>query len=88
MMNQAFPEASIKDITTLIPAAFAVIVIGILLLIKSSIAMLATVAVVLLSILGGMGAAGWMGVKLCIFWLPLIKTSKPAWKNKPRSLRA
>jgi len=64
MMNQAFPEASIKDITTLIPAAFAVIIIGILLLIKSPIAMLATVAVVLLSILGGMGAAGWMGVKL------------------------
>jgi len=64
MMNQAFPEASIKDISTLIPAAFAVIIVGILLLIKSPIAMLATVAVVLLSIMGAMGAAGWMGVKL------------------------
>ena len=64
MMNQAFPEASIKDITTLIPAAFAVIIVGILLLIKSPIAMVATVAVVLLSILGAMGAAGWIGVKL------------------------
>ena len=64
MMNQAFPEASLKDMSTLIPMAFGVIIVGILLLIKSPIAMLATVAVILLSIMGGMGAAGWMGIKL------------------------
>lgn len=64
MMNQAFPEASIKDMSSLIPAAFAVIIIGVLLFLRSPIAMFATVAVVFLSILGGMGAAGWAGVKL------------------------
>jgi len=64
MMNEAFPEASMKDMSTLIPMAFGVIIVGILLLIKSPVAMLATVFVVFLSILGGMGAAGWMGIKL------------------------
>ena len=64
MMNQAFPEASFKDMSSLIPAAFAVIIIGVLVFLRSPIAMLTTVAVVFLSILGGMGAAGWAGVKL------------------------
>ncbi len=64
MMNQAFPEASIKDMSTLIPAAFAVIIVGVLLFLRSPVAMLSTVAVVFLSILGAMGAAGWAGVKL------------------------
>jgi len=64
MMNQAFPEASFKDISSLIPAAFAVIIIGVLIFLRSPIAMLTTVAVVFLSILGGMGAAGWAGIKL------------------------
>ena len=64
MMNQAFPEASIKDMSSLIPAAFAVIIIGVLIFLRSPVAMLATVIVVALSILGGMGAAGWAGIKL------------------------
>ena len=44
--------------------AFGVIIIGILLLIRSPIAMISTVIVVALSILGAMGTAGWMGIKL------------------------
>lgn len=64
MMNQAFPEASFKDMKTLIPLAFVVIIVGILLLIASPGAMFGTVFVVLLSIVAAMGAAGWMGIKL------------------------
>lgn len=64
VMNQAFPEASIKDMSTIIPMAFGVIIVGILILVASPIAAFSTVLVVLLSILAAMGTAGWMGIKL------------------------
>jgi len=64
MMNQAFPEASFKDMQTLIPLAVGVIIIGVLVLILSPGAMFGTVLVVFLSILAAMGTAGWMGIKL------------------------
>ena len=64
LLNQAFSEASITDMSTIIPLAFGVIIVGVLLLIASPIAMLATVIVVLMSILAAMGTAGWMGFKL------------------------
>ncbi len=64
MMNQAFPEATITDMSTIIPLAFAVIIVGILVLIASPVAMVGTVLVVFLSIMGAMGMAGWMGIKL------------------------
>lgn len=64
MMNQAFPEATIKDMSTIIPMAFGVIIVGILILIASPTSMLATVLVVLMSIMAAMGTAGWMGYKL------------------------
>jgi predicted RND superfamily exporter protein len=44
--------------------AFGVIVVGVLILVASPIAMIATVFVVLMSILAAMGTAGWMGFKL------------------------
>ncbi len=64
MMNQAFPEATIKDMSTIIPMAFGVIIVGILILIASPTSMVATVLVVLMSIMAAMGTAGWMGYKL------------------------
>ncbi len=64
LLNQAFSEASITDMTTIIPMAFGVIIVGVLLLIASPVAMVATVLVVLLSILAAMGTAGWLGIKL------------------------
>lgn len=64
IMNQAFPEASMKDMSTIIPMAFGVIIIGILLLIRSPVSMLGTVMVVALSIMAAMGTAGWLGIKL------------------------
>jgi predicted RND superfamily exporter protein len=64
LLNQAFSEASITDMTTIIPLAFGVIIVGVLVLVASPIAMIATVLVVLMSILAAMGTAGWMGFKL------------------------
>ena len=64
LLNQAFSEASITDMKTIIPLAFAVIIVGVLVLIVSPVAMIATVLVVLMSILAAMGTAGWMGFKL------------------------
>lgn len=64
LLNQAFSEASITDMTTIIPMAFGVIIVGVLILVASPIAMVATVLVVLMSILAAMGTAGWMGFKL------------------------
>jgi len=64
MMNQAFSEASIKDMSTIIPLAFGVIIVGILILIASPIAMVGTVLVVFMSIMAAMGLAGMIGIKL------------------------
>ncbi len=64
MMNQAFPEATITDMSTIIPMAFLVIIFGIFFLIRSPLAMIGTVIVVFLSIMAAMGTAGWLGIKL------------------------
>lgn len=63
-LNQAFSEASITDMSTIIPLAFLVIIVGVLLLIASPVAMVTTVVIVFMSILGAMGTAGWLGIKL------------------------
>ena len=63
-MNKAFPEASFKDMQTLIPAAFAVILIGFLLLTRSLWGTIASLIVMLMSIMAAMGTAGWMGIVL------------------------
>ncbi len=64
LLNQAFSEASITDMSTIIPLAFGVIIVGVLILIASPIAMIATVLVVFMSIMAAMGTAGWLGFKL------------------------
>jgi len=63
-MNNAFPEASKKDMETLIPAMFAVIIILLIVLLKKWPATVATVIVFLFSIIATMGLAGWLGIKL------------------------
>jgi len=64
IMNNAFPEASIKDMQTLIPFAFAAIIIGLLLFLRSFTGTITTFFVIIFSIMAGMGLAGWMGFKL------------------------
>ncbi len=63
-MNKAFAEASIKDMTTLIPAAFAIILLGFMLLTRSFWGTVGSVLVMLMSIIAAMGTAGWMGIVL------------------------
>jgi len=53
-MNKAFPEASFKDMQTLIPAAFAIILLGFLLLTRSFWGTIASVIVMLMSIMAAM----------------------------------
>jgi predicted RND superfamily exporter protein len=64
MMNNAFPEASINDIKSLIPFAFAAIILGLLLFTRSITGTFSTLIVIVFSILMGMGTAGWLGFKL------------------------
>ena len=64
MMNNAFPEASEHDGMTLIPAAFAMITITLLFLLRGVSGTVATVVLVLLSIVVAMGLAGLLGIKL------------------------
>ena len=55
MMNNAFPEASIKDMQTLIPFAFAAIIIGLLLFLRSITGTVTIFFVIIFSIITGMG---------------------------------
>ncbi|MFK7816810.1 MAG: RND family transporter [Gammaproteobacteria bacterium] len=64
IMNNAFPEASINDMQTLIPLAFLAIIIGLIFFLRSFTGTIVTVVVIIFSIMAGMGIAGWMGFKL------------------------
>ena len=64
MMNNAFPEASQNDGQTLIPMAFGVIIVVLLLLLKGFSGTAATVILVICSIVIGMGMGGHTGIKL------------------------
>jgi uncharacterized protein len=64
MLNNAFAESGQTDMATLTPVMFAII-LGILVMITRSIGgTIATLGVIILSTLGAMGIAGYMGVKL------------------------
>jgi len=64
MMNNAFPEASQADGETLIPIAFGIIIVVLLLLLKGLSGTAATLILVICSIVIGLGAGGHIGIKL------------------------
>lgn len=64
MMNNAFPEATMDDFSTLIPLAFLVIIIGLVLSFRSVAPVIITLIVIMFSIMSAMGTAGWLNVKL------------------------
>ena len=64
VMNKAFPDALMKDMSTLIPAAFTVILLGFLLFTRNIWGTLGSLAVMVMSIMAAMGTAGWMGIAL------------------------
>ncbi len=64
MMNNAFFEASISDIKTLVPFMYVAIIITMLLLLRCLSSTVGTVLVIGLSVATAMGLAGWLGMKL------------------------
>lgn len=64
MMNNSFPEATRQDLTTLVPAMYAVILITLALLLRMISGTFATFLVISFSIVSAMGIAGWLGIKL------------------------
>ena len=63
-MNNSFAEESLKDMMTLVPLMYAVIVIIIFLSVRSLSGTLGTLLVIVFSIITAMGLAGWFGIQL------------------------
>lgn len=63
-MNNAFAEYSQKDIQTLVPLMYLVIIVICWLALRSFSGTLATLLVILFSVMTAMGFMGWLGMKL------------------------
>lgn len=61
MMSNAFAEASMVDMSTLMPIMFLVVLITLAVLLRSFSGTFTTLLVIILSILSAMGLAGWFG---------------------------
>ncbi len=64
MLNNAFAETGVSDLGTLVPVMFGVILLLTLLILRSVTATFATLLVIMLSSMVGMGWAGFAGIKL------------------------
>lgn len=64
MMNTSFAESSLNDSATLIPLMFLVVIIAIGLLLRTITGTIATVLIIIMSIVTTMGLAGWLGFYL------------------------
>ncbi len=64
MLNNAFAETGTADMATLVPLMFAVILLLTFGIIRSTSATIAATVVVLLSVVVGMGSAGYLGINL------------------------
>lgn len=64
MMNQAFDEASKNDMSTLFPIMLLMFVVILFFWIKGLSGTFATFVIIIFSIIGAMGMAGWLGIAL------------------------
>jgi predicted RND superfamily exporter protein len=64
MFDNAFSEATQDDMKTLIPIMFLVLVIIVGLALRSYTGTIATLIIILMSMVTGMGMAGWVGISL------------------------
>ncbi len=64
MFNVAFPEATQHDLKTLVPVMFAVVMLTMILLTRSTTGTIGTVIVITFSVLSALGLAGWLGISL------------------------
>ncbi len=61
VMNANFSESSMADMQTLVPISFAIMLVVLGVLLRSLAAIFATLLVIILSIIAGMGLAGYIG---------------------------
>ncbi len=64
MMNQAFPEASKYDMSTLFPLMLLIFIGVLYFWVKGFAGTVATFIIIIFSIVGAMGMAGWLGIAL------------------------
>ncbi|MFQ5650349.1 MAG: RND family transporter [bacterium] len=64
MLNNAFSEAGIRDLQTLVPAMYLLMFLIMLFILRSVTGTLATIIVIFLSTGTAMGLAGWLGIGL------------------------
>ncbi len=64
MMNQAFPEASQYDMSTLFPLMLLLFVVVLFFWVRGFAGTLATFMIIIFSIVGAIGMAGWFGIAL------------------------
>lgn len=64
VMNNAFPEASMDDVSNLYPLALVFIIVTLLLLLRGLSGTLTTLIMIFFSILAALGIAGWSGIML------------------------
>ena len=64
MMNNAFGEATIYDMSHLLPLAILLILIMVFLLLRSVTGTVITLVVILFSVVSAFGVAGWLGIEL------------------------
>ncbi len=64
MMNNAFSEASIMDMQTLVPLMYLGIILVMWVLLRSVSGTITTVFVIVFGTVSAMGLAGWMGIRL------------------------
>ncbi len=64
MIDNAFGEAAKDDMTLLVPLMYILLLLILVFSLRSIVGMLATFLVILLSMLTGMGLAGWLGIML------------------------
>jgi predicted RND superfamily exporter protein len=64
VMNNAFPEASQDDVTTLYPLALGFILLTLFILLRGLSGTVATFFMIIMSIMTAMGLAGWSGIML------------------------
>ena len=64
MMSNTFSESARKDMATLLPIMLLLVIVGLQYFLQSWKATAGIFLVILFSALGGLGAGGWMGIKL------------------------
>ncbi len=64
MLNAAFQEAGMKDMSTLTPLMFLIIIVTIFLTTRTITGTLSSLVVIIFSIMTALGVAGWLGIYL------------------------